>query len=82
MHDVAKQIREKAYHLGFLEVGICSAETLNEEEELLKDWLDSGYQGSMKWMERTREVRGDPKHFFPEAKSIIVVADNYFRSGI
>jgi epoxyqueuosine reductase len=80
MHDIAKQIKDKAYHLGFLEVGICGAEPLNKERELLKKWLDLGYQGSMDWMERTREVRGDPKHFFPEAKSIVIVADNYFRS--
>jgi len=80
MHDIVKQIKEKGYHLGFLEVGICGAENLNEEEDLLKNWLDRGYQGSMNWMERTREIRGDPKHFFPEAKSIIIVADNYFRS--
>lgn len=81
MPEITKQIKEKAYRLGFLEVGICGAETLTDEESLLHDWLDHGYQGSMNWMERTREIRGHPRHYFPEAKSIIVVADNYFRSG-
>lgn len=80
MREITKQIKEKAYHLGFLEVGICDAESLNEETDLFKYWLDCGFQGSMNWMDRTRGIRGDAKHFFPEAKSIIILADNYFRS--
>jgi epoxyqueuosine reductase len=79
MHDITQQIKEKAYHLGFLEVGICSAETLSNETELLNQWLDLECQGTMDWMVRTREIRGNPRHFFQETKSIIVVADNYFR---
>lgn len=79
MQDIVQKIKDKAYHLGFLEVAICSAETLSKEKELLNQWLDLGYQGTMDWIVRTREIRGNPRHFFPEAKSVLVVADNYFR---
>lgn len=80
MQHIVKQIKEKAFQLGFLEVGICEAEPLEKEANLLEMWLHNGYQGSMDWMDRTRKERSRPASFFPEAQSIIVVADNYYRS--
>lgn len=61
-------------------MGICDAEPLTVEENHLSTWLNWGYQGSMEWMARTKSQRGKPASYFPEAKSIIVVAHNYFRS--
>lgn len=81
MHEIVRQIKDKAYQLGFMEVGICDAEPLPEEEQHLNTWLNLGYQGSMDWMIRTKSERSKPASYFPEAKSIIVVAQNYFRSG-
>ncbi|RMG62609.1 MAG: tRNA epoxyqueuosine(34) reductase QueG [Calditrichaeota bacterium] len=65
--------------MDFLAAGICDARPLEQAGEHLEAWLEGGLHGSMLWMARTRKQRPDPKAFFPEAQSILVVADNYYR---
>lgn len=77
--NIVDQIKEKARRLGFTEVGICDASLLDEPQSKLESWLERGYHASMDWMARTRKERGNPKSFFPQAESIVVVAHNYFR---
>lgn len=81
MHEIVRQIKDKAHQLGFMQVGICDAEPLTEEENRLNTWLNWGYQGSMEWMARTKSQRSAPASYFPEAKSIVIVAHNYFRTN-
>lgn len=81
MQKETEQIKAKAYQLGFLEIGICDAKPLDKEQKLLENWLSIGYEGTMNWMRRTQKARTNPQTFFPEAKSIIVVAHNYFRAN-
>ena len=44
----------------------------------MKEWLARGYQGEMGWMARDPEQRADPRQLFPGARSVIVVAANYY----
>lgn len=81
MQNLVKDIKEKANNLGFFKVGICNAESLNSQQKLLEEWLGMGYHGTMDWMQRTQQERSNPRSFFPEAKSIIVLAHNYYRSN-
>lgn len=69
---------EKAKEIGFDLVGFTPAEQLNKETELLKSWLDSGYQASMSYMERNIEKRYDVRNILPDAKSVISLAVNYY----
>jgi epoxyqueuosine reductase len=71
-------IKEQALSAGFDRVGIVRAETLVEERARLQQWLDRGYQGEMHWMDRDPDKRTDPTLLFPEARSVIVVALNYY----
>ena len=64
--------------LGFTKVGVTRAERLSTEETRLKAWLDRGFHGEMKWMERDPAQRADPRRLFPEARSVVVVALNYY----
>jgi epoxyqueuosine reductase len=75
---LTKLIKQKALEIGFHKVGIAKAEELKTEGEHLKQWLEMGYQGEMKWLEREPEKRSDPKILFPEAESIVVLAINYY----
>jgi len=70
-------IKNCALQLGFQKVGIVRAEALNDEAARLQRWLARGFHGEMKWMEREPEQRTDPRHIFPAASSVIVVAINY-----
>jgi epoxyqueuosine reductase len=78
--SLSEKIKQKALEIGFHKIGIVSADTLTHESEHLLKWLRLGYHAEMKWMEREPEKRTNPKLLFPEAKSVIVVALNYFTS--
>jgi epoxyqueuosine reductase len=78
--NIAQKIKEEALKLGFLKVGICDASSLKNERELFNSWLGNQFHGSMDWLERTKNERADPRTYFPDAKSIIVLADNYYRA--
>ncbi|HRI03242.1 MAG TPA: tRNA epoxyqueuosine(34) reductase QueG [Pyrinomonadaceae bacterium] len=78
MRFLAEKIKLKASEIGFSKVGIVAAEPLVDEGANLSDWLGRGFHGEMAWMEREPEKRSDPRLIFPEARSIVVVALNYF----
>ena len=78
MISLTEKIKQKAFEIGFHKIGIVRAEALAAEGEKLGEWLARGFHGEMSWMEREPEKRADPKMLFPAAKSIIVVALNYY----
>ena len=71
-------IKEQAQRLGFEKVGIVPAAPLLEEGSHLRQWLERNYHGNMTWMARNPEMRSDPGVLFPGARSVVVVALNYF----
>ncbi len=75
---LTEKIKQKAIEIGFAKIGIVPAETLTQEGEHFFKWLEKGYQGEMKWLEREPEKRTNPKLIFPDAKSVIVVILNYY----
>lgn len=75
---LSDQIRLHARALGFDLVGIVPATALSPERDRLREWLDRDYHGQMAWMARDPEQRTDPRKLFPEARSVIVVALNYY----
>lgn len=78
MASLSKKIREKAAEIGIDKIGIVPATLLVDESKGLTDWLARGFHGNMTWMEREPEKRADPRVLFPGAKSVVVVAVNYF----
>ncbi|HVS80889.1 MAG TPA: tRNA epoxyqueuosine(34) reductase QueG [Pyrinomonadaceae bacterium] len=76
--EAADRIKARALQLGFHKVGIARADALSPEHARLKEWLARGYQGEMGWMARDPEQRADPRKIFPDARSVVVVASNYY----
>jgi epoxyqueuosine reductase len=74
----ADAIKERAGAEGFTKVGIVSAASLDEDGRRLKEWLARGYHGTMSWMARDVEKRISPREIFPQVRSIVVVALNYY----
>lgn len=78
MESFSEKIKRRASEIGFHKVGLARAEALSEEGERLSQWLAGGYHGEMAWMQRWAEKRTDPSLILANAKSVIVVALNYF----
>jgi epoxyqueuosine reductase len=79
--ELSTLIKQRALAEGFEMVGIVPAETLHEAGRQLEEWLARGYHGAMQWMARDPEIRTDPRKLFPQARSVIVVAKNYYTSS-
>lgn len=78
MVSLSEKIRSKAREFGIDKVGFARAEPLESDGERLFEWLDRGRHGEMSWMGRDPEKRVDPRMIFPEAKSVISAAVNYY----
>ena len=75
---LAENIKQRALFEGFNKVGIVGAASLEDEGRRLYEWLARGHHGEMVWMARDVHKRIDPREIFPQARSVAVVALNYF----
>ena len=71
------QLEEAARDLGFAAVGVCAPDAHPELPERLKTFVDQGRHGQMAWMGDRMPWRGNPAALWPEARSIIMLADLY-----
>jgi epoxyqueuosine reductase len=78
LRELSLRIKDRALREGFEKVGIVPATALNSESDRLLTWLGRGYHADMAWMARDPELRTDPVKLFPAARSVIVVAINYY----
>jgi epoxyqueuosine reductase len=72
------RIKERALSEGCEKVGIVRATALGDEHNRFVEWLERGYHADMRWMARDPEMRSDPRKLFPAARSVVVVAINYY----
>jgi epoxyqueuosine reductase len=77
MTEIGDSIRAKALELGFAEVRFTTAEPVAGAAEGLAGYLADGRHGDMAWMAENQSRRAAPRALWPEARSLIVVADNY-----
>ena len=73
-----KRLKSKALEIGFDKIGVARAEELIEDRARLEAWLENDFHAEMQWMEREPEKRANPQLLFENAKSVVVVALNYF----
>jgi len=78
--ELSDAIREKALRLEFFKVGITPANPLPDSERFTK-WLREGMHGEMGYMERQAPKRLDPGLVLDGARSILVLALNYYSQG-
>jgi epoxyqueuosine reductase len=76
--DLAAEIKQKVFRLGFHKVGIAAVEEEDTAGWHLQTWLDRGYQAEMTWMDNPK--RRDVRLIMPEVRSVISVAINYYAS--
>lgn len=76
--NLSSKLKSKAHEFGFQKVGITHAISTPVEKANLDTWLQNGHHGSMEWIVKRKNERGDIFKYFPEAKSIISVGMNYY----
>lgn len=75
---LAAAVKSAASELGFAACGITDLAP-SGAAAALERWLDRGLQGEMRYMERQAAVRREPARAWPEARSAVVVLDNYYQ---
>lgn len=74
--EATAKVKQSARSIGFADVGIASAEVV--DTQFYSEWLSRGYAGTMHYLERNIEKRGDVQLILPGARSVIAVAENYY----
>ena len=75
-----QQVIELAAELGFDDCRIARAKQATHAD-VFDRWVADGTFGDMEWMAKAPERRRDPRVVLPGARSVIVLALNYFQTG-
>ena len=78
---VAAALKEKlvaqALAEGFVSARICRPWDVPEVPGRLAAFVAAGYHGQMGWMEERMHWRGNPAALWPEARSVVMLAESY-----
>ena len=67
----------RALDEGFSKVGICAPDAAPQTAGRLAAFLEAGFHGQMGWMAERVAWRGSPAALWPEARSVIMLAEVY-----
>jgi len=77
-HQIKQQLFDEARALGFHSCGVVAV-PLELRRDYYESWIAEGKHGTMSWMERNNDRRLHPENLLPEARSIVVLALNYYQ---
>jgi epoxyqueuosine reductase len=78
---VKERLIARALEEGFVKVGVCRPDAVPEAAERLRAFLAAGRHGQMGWMAEREEWRGNPAALWPEARSVVMLAEAYTPEG-
>jgi epoxyqueuosine reductase len=75
---LTEHLRQHALSLGFT---LCRFADCSPPPHagFFHEWLEQGFHGEMQWLERNKEKRTDPQLVLPGARSVVVLALNYWQ---
>ena len=71
------KVIERALQEGFVSARVCRPDAVPAVKERLQAFLDAEYHGQMSWMADRVHWRSDPSALWPEARSILMLAECY-----
>jgi epoxyqueuosine reductase len=77
MDDLKDRLVAQALAEGFVACRVCRPSDVPEVPARLAAFVEAGYHGQMAWMEDRMEWRGNPAALWPEARSVIMLAESY-----
>lgn len=72
-----EQLVARALEEGFVKVGVCRPDAVPEAAGRLRAFLAEGRHGQMGWMAEREEWRGSAAALWPEARSVVMLAEAY-----
>ena len=77
MSALKARLIDTALSEGFAAARVTRPDAVPHMAERLRGFLDTGYHGQMGWLAERAHWRGDPAALWPEARSILMLADLY-----
>lgn len=81
MKELKEALRARALAEGFAAMGVCAPDAIPEAAGRLAAFVDAGRHGQMGWMAERMGWRGSPAALWPEARSVIMLAEVYTPPG-
>ncbi|MFL4469254.1 tRNA epoxyqueuosine(34) reductase QueG [Tateyamaria armeniaca] len=75
--DLKERIATRALEEGFVMARFCRPDAVPEVADRLAAFVDAGHHGQMGWMAERMHWRGDPAALWPEARTVIMLAESY-----
>jgi len=75
--ELTERLKAEALRLGFDLVGVAQARPL--DQAFYREWLAAGHAAELGYMRERIDERLDPAQVVPNARSVVVVAMNYYR---
>ncbi|WP_158965070.1 tRNA epoxyqueuosine(34) reductase QueG [Chachezhania sediminis] len=75
--DLKTRLQAEAAELGLAATGICGPGDVPQVMPRLTEFLQAGHHGQMGWLADRVHWRGDPSALWPEARSVIMLAESY-----
>lgn len=71
------RLRTCALDEGFAKMGVCAPDAIPDAASRLAQYVEKDRHGQMAWMAERMHWRGNPAELWPEAKSIVMLAEPY-----
>ena len=79
--DIKDLLIAQAIKEGFSKTGICAPDAAPQTAGRLRAFLQAGQHGQMAWMAERENWRGSAAALWPQAKSVIMLAESYTPQG-
>ncbi|MDX1742797.1 MAG: tRNA epoxyqueuosine(34) reductase QueG [Ruegeria sp.] len=77
MRSLKDRLEDFALEAGFAAMGVCRPDAVPELPARVQAFVDAGMHGQMGWMAERMGWRADPAALWPEARSVIMLAEVY-----
>lgn len=77
MSELKTRLIDTALSEGFSKVGVCAPDAIPHAAGALAEFTAKGWHGQMSWMERRSGWRSSPGALWPEARSVVMLAEAY-----
>lgn len=77
MSALKDALQAESVAAGFAKMGVCRPDAVPETANRLRAFVEAGHHGQMGWMAERMHWRGDASALWPEARSVIMLAEPY-----